>query len=336
MEIQAFKETKGHWDLTLVFLYSVGLLSFIYLSHQDNNFLLAAPVLLMGMGYPISFLLSSKKVFSGKRLAWSVAISCLLSTGMAISIPDRGSIIIIAAAITFAGSIFAVLIRSPEHTEQVSRAFDSISNVISQSTRANRRNIMTKILALIIFFSTLALVGLIATSPPMYNGYTELYITGPDGKPNSVPRDVVGQTNFSIIIGLVNHEKVDVSYEVQVWLINSSTVNNWTEVSAAYFLDKINVHLPHVDPSEGGSWKPQFETEMTFNLNISGSFKLFFLLSKEGDPELPSNPVRLNNYAGYEIESLINRARMLDIQSVNINLNISEPLVQATKVSRIL
>lgn len=311
----------------MVFTYAMIILLITYFSHHNYYIVLAAPILLMGSGYPFSFLLPIKKVISGRRFAPTVAISCLLSLTLAISIAETRVFLLVSSALTIAGAIIASLTRDSEDADQVANALIFINDDLKKEIRANRKKALTKSLAFLLFSLLLTVVLIISISPPNYDGYTELYITGPDGRPDSVPREVVGHTNFSIIVGLVNHEKVDTSYEIQVWLVNSTTADNWTDVSAAFFIKKINVQLPHVDPSTSESWEPQFETMMTFNLNTSGSFKLFFLLSKGGDPELPSNLVPMNNYVGYEIEDLINKARRYEVQSVNINLIISEPEV---------
>ncbi len=170
----------------------------------------------------------------------------------------------------------------------------------------------------------LASVWSISTTLPVTERYTEFYITGVDGNAENVPNEVVSGTNYSVKVGLANHEQRTINYVIQVWLVDSTTVNNNTNVLNAYFVDSFAARLVSIDPSTDDHWTFQWESKFTFNLSITGTHKMWFLLSKNGDPVFQENLTKMQNYAGADVEGLINQARLLQIQSLNLNLLVSE------------
>jgi uncharacterized membrane protein len=314
---------KGRWDLTLLSLYVL----YVYWSIQSGvdrlDMVVAAPLLFFGAGYPLSFLYPNGRMVSGKRIFLSMAISCLFTIGLT-AITDGSNTISFLSLIALIAAVLEAWRRRPERLQEASGLLGSGGRTWNAYIKMERNRRYTWTVSIAVLAVLLISVWAIATTPTPTERYTEFYLTGPDGGPENIPKEIVADTDYSIRIGIVNHEKRTIDYTIQIWLIESSTVNNWTEVQAAYFIHNFTVRLIHVDPSEGSEWAPQFETKYTFNLNVTGYFKMFFLLSKRGEPALPTNLTPMQNYAGDEIEELINQARMFEFQSLNINLHISE------------
>ncbi len=91
-----------------------------------------------------------------------------------------------------------------------------------------------------------------------------------------------------------------------------------------YFFDSFNVTLQHTDVDLEGEWQPQWELPYEFNVTIEGNYKLWFLLYKDGAPALPFAPSAMMEYTGTSAESRIIGAVENEVQSLNLNLRVSE------------
>lgn len=315
---------KGRWDLALLSFYSLYIIWTAQLGMGSLDMLAAVPLMFFGAGYPLSFLIPLRGGELGKRIFISIAISSLLSVLLTETVDDSMALTILSV-IAICSALLEAIRRGAERLLATRKAIAKGAWVWNSylGMERNRRYAWTVSVTILVIL--IISVWSIATTPVPTERYTEFYITGPDGRPESIPREITAGTNYSVRLGIVNHEQRTIDYTVQIWLIESSTVDNWTVVKTAYYIHNFTVRLIHIGESQDSEWAPQFETKYVFNMNITGYYKMFFLLSKRGDPVLPTNVTPMQDYAGEEIEELINQARMFEFQSVNINLHISEP-----------
>jgi uncharacterized membrane protein len=142
--------------------------------------------------------------------------------------------------------------------------------------------VVTLVLAVLIITSIVLLVYMIVI-PRVGEKFTEFYILGVNGTTDRYPQNLsIGEN--SIIIGITNHEYRDITYTVEVWLVNqtisynTSEMKNETVVNHMWFIDEIIVKLNHSPVDLETFQKPQWENITKFSIPIKGDFKLEFLL----------------------------------------------------------
>ncbi|NJE11135.1 DUF1616 domain-containing protein [Thermococcus sp. MAR1] len=186
---------------------------------------------------------------------------------------------------------------------------------------------LDKALTVILIIAIITSIGTLAyviTHPKPGEAFTEFYILGPGGKAADYPTDLFAGENGTVIIGIVNHEHRNVTYYVQVWLVNLTWDNttNTTVIHEMYPMPGwFNVTLPNVPVNIEGNWTPQFETNYTFSIDKPGRWQVWFLLFKGTQPELPPAPPD-GNYAETDAKNLIIEAINGTIQSLKLNVNV--------------
>ena len=189
------------------------------------------------------------------------------------------------------------------------------------SSKLDRALTIILIIAILTSIGTLAYV---ITHPKPGEAFTEFYILGPEGIADNYPTDLKVGQNGTVIIGIVNHEHRNVTYHVQVWLVNLTWDNttNTTVIHEMYPMPGwFNVTLPNVPVDIEGNWTPQFETNYTFSIDEPGRWQVWFLLFKDEPPELPP-ALPDGNYAETEAKNLILGAVNGTIQSLKLNVNV--------------
>ena len=143
------------------------------------------------------------------------------------------------------------------------------------------KNKIDLFLNILIVFSLIT-ATLVATyvliTPQQKEKFTEFYLLGSSQNSTDFPRNISAGENYSIIIGVANHEYKTIDYTIEVWLINESEVENKTTIENMWFFDKILVSLNHTDLDIDNVKKAQWEHHYFFNTNKTGLFKLTFLL----------------------------------------------------------
>ena len=186
---------------------------------------------------------------------------------------------------------------------------------------------LDKALTVILIIAIVTSVGVLAyvvTHPKPGEAFTEFYILGPNGKASDYPTDLKVGQNATVIIGIVNHEHRNVTYYVQIWLVNLTWDNqtNTTIIHEMYPMPGwFNVTLQPVPVNIEGNWTPQFETNYTFSIDRPGRWQLWFLLFKDSQPRLPPAP-QDGNYAETPARELILEAVNGTIQSLKLNINV--------------
>jgi uncharacterized membrane protein len=131
---------------------------------------------------------------------------------------------------------------------------------------------------------SLSLLAYAVISPKEGEKFTEFYLLGPNRIADEYPSYLLPEETGKVIIGVVNHEYRTINYTVEIWLSNQTTLyneisdENITVYQDLWFLDKINVTLPHVPINLEEEWEPQWEQNYSFNITEKGTFKLTFLL----------------------------------------------------------
>ncbi|KUH34440.1 hypothetical protein APY94_02060 [Thermococcus celericrescens] len=187
---------------------------------------------------------------------------------------------------------------------------------------------LDKALTVILIIAIITSIGALAyviTHPKPGEAFTEFYILGPGGIADDYPTELFVGENGTVIIGIVNHEHRNVTYYVQIWLVNLTWDNttNTTLIHEMYPMPGwFNVTLPNVPVNIEGNWTPQFETNYTFRIDKPGQWQVWFLLFKDKPPELPPAPPN-GNYADTDARDLILEAINGTIQSLKLNIRVS-------------
>ncbi|WP_297437268.1 DUF1616 domain-containing protein [Thermococcus sp.] len=184
---------------------------------------------------------------------------------------------------------------------------------------------LDKALTVILIIAIITSIGTLAyviTHPKPGEAFTEFYILGPGGKAAGYPTSLTVGENGTVIIGIVNHEHHNVTYQVQVWLVNL-TWNNTTNTTIIHEMYPLpgwfNLTLPSVPVRIEGNWTPQFQKNYTFNVGKPGKWQIWFLLFKNKQPKLPTSPPD-GNYAETPAKNLILKAINGTIQSLKLNV----------------
>ncbi len=190
--------------------------------------------------------------------------------------------------------------------------------------RSSKLDKALTVVLIVAIVTSIATLGYVVTHPKPGEHFTEFYILGPGGKADNYPTNLLVGENGTVIIGIVNHEGGNVTYYVQMWLVNLTWDNrtNTTIIHGMYRMPGwFNVTLPNVPVNIEGNWTPEFEKNYTFSINKPGEWQLWFLLFKGKQPKLPPAPPD-GNYAETPARNLILEAVNGTIQSLKLNVNV--------------
>jgi uncharacterized membrane protein len=287
---------------------------------SNSQFYLAAILFFFGLGYCLSFVLWPKEHPLIHRIGVGLLASPIITAVLSV-------IIEASATLTMAISSAVIVIVSIALLRKKASADGEASEAISLLSRAWDRYYQMGGKKRIVWLASLTIVIMliwtawsIALTPPASDPFTDFYILDESRSIDNLPFNVTAGENNTVIIGLANHEGRAVFYFVQVWLVESRTVNDHTSVISAYYVDYFSRRLLNSELESGTDYSSQWETKYTFNLNVTGTYKLWFFLSKDNQPALDMNLTKMQNYPGDYIEDLVNDARLFEIQSLNLNV----------------
>jgi uncharacterized membrane protein len=126
------------------------------------------------------------------------------------------------------------------------KAAESLRVEILADKKGRLDRALTVLLILSIVFSLAALVYVIVT-PKQGEKFTEFYILGPGGKAYDYPTKVMAGNNSTVIVGVVNHEYVQVNYTMKMAFSNYSFLdrdltlqhNETWEKPVGYILNRV-------------------------------------------------------------------------------------------------
>jgi uncharacterized membrane protein len=279
-------------DLLLCLICSAILLPLVFFKIEEPiRILLGVPFILFIPGYVlVAALLSYKKPGSTvtfiERIALSfgVSIAIVPLLGFALNFSPWGirvePLLLVLSVFIFGFGLFALYrwyATTPDERY-------SVSIDIKLPTFANRFDkVVVILLAALIIISVILLLYVILV-PKVGEKFTEFYVLGPNGKAEGYPQNLSVGENATVVIGISNHEYQDVSYTVEVWLMNQSSYFNETEgtnktsIEHLWFVDEITVELDHAPINIDNPVEPQWEYNYSFSLHQEGTFKLVFLL----------------------------------------------------------
>lgn len=324
---------RDHWDLLTIIVLSL-VLDLLILFYPESLLrkVLGLAFVLFFPGYVfVTALFPEKKELDNlERLALSFGLSIAIVPliGLALNYTPWGiRLTPILVSLTVFNLIFALLaIYRREKAINPWIPWISIEKIKEeleweQSSKLDKALTVILILAIMTSIATLAYV---VTHPKPGEAFTEFYILGPGGKAADYPTELFVGENGTVIIGIVNHEHRNVTYYVQIWLVNLTWDNttNTTIIHEMYPMPGwFNVTLPHVPVDIEGNWTPQFERNYTFSIDRPGEWQVWFLLFKDSPPELPPAPPD-GNYAGTPARDLILGAINGTVQSLKLNVRV--------------
>jgi uncharacterized membrane protein len=325
------EELRRHWDLALIVFLTSILIPIIYLL-PDNplRIVIGLPFILFFPGYVLIATLFPEKesIDLVERVALSfglsIAITPLIGLGLNYTPfgirlePILASVSAFNILFSFTAYYRRKKAKEPFLPVQLPAVVRYIRKNLKGGTKIDRA--LNIILVISIAASLIALVYVIAV-PKQGEKFTEFYILGPDGKAHNYPTNLTVGENATIIIGIANHEYREVNYAVEIWLVDSSFVNNTTVVNHMYFFDSFSVSLAHTPVNLEGNWTPQWELRYNFSLGIPGQYKMWFLLFKD---QMPFEGIRYQDYVNSGMESKILDAVEGKILSLNLSMNVKE------------
>ena len=166
-------------------------------------------------------------------LSFGLSIAVVPLIGLALNYTPWGirlvPVVISLVAFTIAMAAAAYwrrMILPPEErfSIQFSEKMGSLKSEILADEKGRLDKALTVILVLTIIISIAALVYVIVT-PKQGEKFTEFYILGPGGKAYDYPTSVQAGNKSTVIVGVVNHEYMQVNYTMRI-LLNDTPIND--------------------------------------------------------------------------------------------------------------
>jgi len=324
---------RKHWDLLTIVVLSLFLdMLIVFYPESLLRKVLGLAFVLFFPGYVfIAALFPNRKELDNlERLALSFGLSIAIVPliGLGLNYTPWGiRLKPILVSLTFFNIAFALMAM-----HRRAKAFDPwvpwiTVERIKEELEWEGSSKLDKALTVILIIAIITSIGTLAyviTHPKPGERFTEFYILGPGGKAADYPTQLRAGQNGTVIIGIVNHEGRNVTYYVQIWLVNLTwdKGTNTTIVHEMYRMPGwFNVTLPPIPVNIEGNWTPEFEKNYTFSINKPGKWQIWFLLFKDRPPKLPLAP-RDGNYAETRARDLILKAVNGTIQSLKLNVEV--------------
>ena len=324
---------KSSWDLVaIVILSGLLILSILLVPDFWLRVIIGLPFLLFFPGYAlIAFLFPEKKTLDiiervALSFGLSIAVTPLIGFGLNYTPfgirlePILVSVTLFNVALSLAAFWRRDHVQEPYLPFVPSALFGSLTSQYRKEKGLDKA--LTIILVIAILSSVAALAYVVAV-PKAGEKFTEFYLLGPNGEASGYPRNLTIGQNASLIVGIANHEQRQVHYFVQLWLVNATFINNQTTIYHMYYFDSFNVTLNNTAVNLDGPYTPQLQENYTFNVPITGDYKLWFFLFEDSVPDYAQGLNRMTDYAGTGTDLLLQDAVQNNLLSLNINLNIN-------------
>jgi uncharacterized membrane protein len=122
------------------------------------------------------------------------------------------------------------------------------------------------VIVLMMILISMAMVAYVIVMPKQGDKYTEFYILGPDGKTESYPTDYYLGDSRPVIVGIINHEYRNVTYDLVVSLNNSTVVTHLYEAQMTLADNQTREDRINLVPDRVGK-----NLDMEFLLYIDGN-----------------------------------------------------------------
>jgi len=326
-------ESKRDWDILSILLVTPLLILAIYVLPGDVlRIVLGLPFILFIPGYVTVLALFPDKedLESIERIALSFGLSIAIAPliGFGLNYTPWGirlePILVCLSAYNVGVGLVGLYRRQrskdPFLPFDIGATYRSLTASFKAEKGADKA--LTIILVISIVLAVSALIYVVAVPRPG-EAFTEFYILGPDGTASGYPNNLTVGEEGEVIVGIVNHEQRQVNYTVEVWLVNATLTEGTLDVAHMYYVDSFSVLLDSVPVDLEGNWTPQWEMPFQFSFDITGQYKLWFLLYQDGVPPLPTPPSNMEDFAGTVAEDRIAGAVQNEVQSLNLNLRIT-------------
>ena len=192
-------------------------------------------------------------------------------------------IVVALTAFTLATIIVSLIRRSrtpPE--ERFSMPFSGIVTAVRQGFREKDGKNVVKILNAVLAISiviTVLIALYVMTVPREGEQFTEFFILGENRTAAGYPGKIVPGQNYSMYVGVVNHEYRDVRYTIETWMLQTEfdNVTNSSRILAMDPNDQLSLTLAHNET-----------TLIPYTLSVpkGGYNRIEFLLFKETGSDL--------------------------------------------------
>ncbi len=182
---------------------------------------LGLPFLLFFPGYMlIAALFPGKSGMDGfERIALSFAMSIVVTPliGLVLNYTPWGirlDTVLYSVSLFILVASFAAWLRRRRLPEP-----DRFSAGMEIGTPGWNGNVLEKTLSVILALSvigTVATLGYVIANPKAGERFSEFYILGPGGKATDYPKELRTNETAEVIVGIINHEQIPVTYRVEV------------------------------------------------------------------------------------------------------------------------
>ncbi|HEY3420765.1 MAG TPA: DUF1616 domain-containing protein [Methanomassiliicoccales archaeon] len=323
---------RKNWDLLSIIILALLLIgAALALSSTTLPIILGIPFLIFLPGYAIlSVLFPALKdlnILERAAISFGISIAIIPVVGIGLNVTKFGAILSsILAIISVIALVFAVIglvirIRTlrPYLPVAPGKAWRWVTSFARKG--GNMQKIASVALVIALLGTVFALMFVVA-NPPQGQSFTEFYIQNSEGKATNYPHNLAVGQAASVTLGIINHEHRQVNYSLEVWLTGITIVNNVTSIHSMYLFETRNISLAHVPVDVQDNTTRQYETNYTFQVQLPGVYKLFFLLYLDHEPALPADPIPYNNYAASE-SFRITDAIDNNVISLNLPLNVT-------------
>ena len=274
-----FKVKHFPKDLALVILLTLLCIPFVLITPLNETpirIILGLPLVLFLPGYSLIAALFPRKddLDAIERVALSFGLSIAIAPllGLALNYTPFGirlsPILIVLSVFTISLAIGAYVRRSsiPEEYRFVVD-FRALFKSIKESFKTADSKV-DKILTIILIISivlAIAMTVYVIITPKEGEKFTEFYVLGPNGTADDYPTNLKVGEKGEVIIGIVNHEYANVTYQLEMGLNGKG-------------IDEKSIELVHNE-----TWESPFVFQ---SVEAGEDQKLEFLLYKEGVKEV--------------------------------------------------
>lgn len=221
LKIRSLIKEQSHIDLVIIMLLTVSLIPLVIYTEGAVRIIIALPFLLFFPGYTLIAALFLRKDSMGsvERMALSFGLSIAVVPLIGLILNYVWEISLYPVLISITGFIFIMCTITYLRRRQLpleQRFWPAITLKMPEwksGTRLDSSLSVILVLSIIVAISTLVYV---VATPKVGERFTEFYILGPGGMAQDYPNELTVGEEVKLIIGIVNHESVNTSYQVRI------------------------------------------------------------------------------------------------------------------------
>lgn len=211
----------SHIDLVIIIVLTVSLIPLVIYTEGTVRIVIALPFLLFFPGYTLIAALFIKKdaIGSIERMALSFGLSIAVVPLIGLILNYVWEISLYPVLTSITGFIFIMctviyLRRRQLPPEQCFRP-----DITFKMPEWRGMTWLDRSLSVILTLSIIAAIGTLVyvlAAPKVGERFTEFYILGPGGMAQDYPNELTVGEEVELIIGIINHESVNTSYQVRI------------------------------------------------------------------------------------------------------------------------